>query len=576
MPGDGPPILVTGITRSGTTWVASMLNASSEVVYVNEPLNPQHPPGRSPGVLQADVRHRFQYICADNGAEFEDAYRDLVNLRYHLAAELRANHRIADVGRALRHLGMFTRGRIQDRRLMVADPLAVFSAEWFARQMGFRVVVIVRHPLAVVGGRKRLGWRFDLDELLAQPLLLRRNWLNPIETSWPEALRHTNDVVAEGRSCGGWSTKWYPRNTSGCPTCSSFGTRICRLTRWASSEPSTSCWDSPSMSAPSRRSSSRHRRRTRDSSTRRIRMPCNSTAAPTLSPGVAASRQTTPSPLQIAGPLTDRLYPPGALDRHCPWTRRSRFGDPPPAIYPVLATAMVAAVGLAALAVLVGRARRVIRPMVGRLPDALPGSAAVTAQPLGSADVAAGSGHAGREQRLQAGCCSRQPFRPRRSPRLGRRPLASSRWQPADSRAGHSPGRWRLSSCAIAEAGIKALVERPLIHKYDTVRQASVTKDSFNHSFPSGHTVRGLLLAFLIAELVPTLRPLLAAWLVVMSASLVLTSMHTPTDVAGGVLLALVALVMLNQRVRFRLRPAADSQPHTGGIEEPLAPGGVP
>jgi membrane-associated phospholipid phosphatase len=104
-----------------------------------------------------------------------------------------------------------------------------------------------------------------------------------------------------------------------------------------------------------------------------------------------------------------------------------------------------------------------------------------------------------------------------------------------------------------------------------------VTKDSFNHSFPSGHTVRGLLLAFLIAELVPTLRPLLAAWLVVMSASLVLTSMHTPTDVAGGVLLALVALVMLNQRVRFRLRPAGNPRnPHTGGIEEPLAPGGVP
>ena len=77
---------------------------------------------------------------------------------------------------------------------------AVFSAEWFARQMGFRVVVIVRHPLAVVSSRKRLGWRFDLDELLAQPLLLR-DWLTPIETSWPEALR-----------------QWYPRNTSGCPT----------------------------------------------------------------------------------------------------------------------------------------------------------------------------------------------------------------------------------------------------------------------------------------------------------------------------------------------------------------------
>jgi membrane-associated phospholipid phosphatase len=64
----------------------------------------------------------------------------------------------------------------------------------------------------------------------------------------------------------------------------------------------------------------------------------------------------------------------------------------------------------------------------------------------------------------------------------------------------------------------------------------------------------------------------------VMSAGLVLTSMHTPTDVAGGVLLAVFALVMLNrERARCRLRPASNPRnPQTGSIEEPLASGGVP
>ena len=38
------PILVTGLPRSGTSWVGKMLAASGELVYVNEPLNPQHPP----------------------------------------------------------------------------------------------------------------------------------------------------------------------------------------------------------------------------------------------------------------------------------------------------------------------------------------------------------------------------------------------------------------------------------------------------------------------------------------------------------------------------------------------------
>ena len=48
-------LLVTGLPRSGTSWVGKMLEASGEVVYVNEPMNPQHPPGHSPGVLDARV-----------------------------------------------------------------------------------------------------------------------------------------------------------------------------------------------------------------------------------------------------------------------------------------------------------------------------------------------------------------------------------------------------------------------------------------------------------------------------------------------------------------------------------------
>ena len=60
------PILVTGIPRSGTSWVGKMLDAGGEVVYINEPLSDHRPPGRSPGVLAAPVHHRFQYISEAN------------------------------------------------------------------------------------------------------------------------------------------------------------------------------------------------------------------------------------------------------------------------------------------------------------------------------------------------------------------------------------------------------------------------------------------------------------------------------------------------------------------------------
>jgi len=53
------PIVVTGMARSGTSWVGKLLQASGELTYVNEPLNPDHPPGRSPGVLDASVEQGY-------------------------------------------------------------------------------------------------------------------------------------------------------------------------------------------------------------------------------------------------------------------------------------------------------------------------------------------------------------------------------------------------------------------------------------------------------------------------------------------------------------------------------------
>jgi hypothetical protein len=39
------PVLVTGIHRSGTTWVGKMLAAAPGVVYINEPLTGIHRSG---------------------------------------------------------------------------------------------------------------------------------------------------------------------------------------------------------------------------------------------------------------------------------------------------------------------------------------------------------------------------------------------------------------------------------------------------------------------------------------------------------------------------------------------------
>jgi hypothetical protein len=192
--GAGSPLLVTGLPRSGTSWVGKMLAASGAVTYINEPLNPSHPPGHSPGVLAVSPEHQFQYICADNDAVWFPAFGKTVALRYNLIAELRRNHGAYDLARMVKYSSAFTAGRIRGRRAMIDDPFALFSTRWFVERLGARALVLVRDPVAVVGSYRRFGWTYRPEELRAQALLVRDLDPHPAELL---ALAGSDDHVAK-------------------------------------------------------------------------------------------------------------------------------------------------------------------------------------------------------------------------------------------------------------------------------------------------------------------------------------------------------------------------------------------
>jgi hypothetical protein len=190
------PVVVTGIPRSGTSWVGKMLQASGELVYINEPLNPQHPPGHSPGVLRATVSHGYQYITESNEDGWLEPFQDTLQLRYHVGAELRRNRSHYDLARMARYTTTFLVGRLRGKRALLDDPYAMLASEWLARRLGCQVVVLVRHPAAIVGSWRRLGWTTDLGELLGQTMLMG-DWLEPFRPEM-EALAAAPDDV-DGR-----------------------------------------------------------------------------------------------------------------------------------------------------------------------------------------------------------------------------------------------------------------------------------------------------------------------------------------------------------------------------------------
>jgi hypothetical protein len=187
------PILVTGAHRSGTTWVGKMLAASPAVAYISEPLNVLH----RPGVMRVPTPNWYTYICEQNQAGFLSAFQETLRFRYHLWRELQSLRSTKDIGRMLRDLSWFLGGRLRRARPLLKDPFAVFSAPWFARQLGCQVVIAVRHPLAFVSSLKRLDWDFDLRDLLAQPLLMRDH-LESFRDEMEKTLLKPQDVIGQG------------------------------------------------------------------------------------------------------------------------------------------------------------------------------------------------------------------------------------------------------------------------------------------------------------------------------------------------------------------------------------------
>ena len=138
-------------------------------------------------------------------------------------------------------------------------------------------------------------------------------------------------------------------------------------------------------------------------------------------------------------------------------------------------------------------------------------------------------------------------------------PLFHATWQPAGVAVAQIvtlPGQVVISSVLIAVGAWKlrepvwliallgvVIVEVVLRH---TVTRPALYRNGvhitgLDSSWPSGHALRCALVAAVIAAAWPRARTALAAWLVASALLLTIAGFHTPTDVAGGLLLALLA-----------------------------------
>lgn len=163
-----PPILVTGVPRSGTTWLARLLATGKRTALAGrEPMNP----------------HRGQYALGgslDRWTRLHDP-DSAQRLRLRLAYVGMNPWVYSRYGRRQWH------APLPWTRLIVKDPFALLSLPGVVATTGARVVLVYRHPGAVLASYSRMGWSPDLDEVtpLIREHMARGLALAGLAGAWP-------------------------------------------------------------------------------------------------------------------------------------------------------------------------------------------------------------------------------------------------------------------------------------------------------------------------------------------------------------------------------------------------------
>lgn len=172
--GDRSPILVTGAPRSGSTWLGNVLSLAPDVGFIHEPFNRFC----SHGLCRANFPYSFMYVTEANEDLYLEPMRDTIAWRFSPGAELRAIPTRSKpkppraIARLVRDYAYFKQMRRKGARMVIKDPIALFSADWIARRFDARVVVIIRHPAGFVASMRAANFKVHFRALARQPSLL--------------------------------------------------------------------------------------------------------------------------------------------------------------------------------------------------------------------------------------------------------------------------------------------------------------------------------------------------------------------------------------------------------------------
>ena len=170
-PGRGsnsPPRIVLGSGRSGTTWVLDCLAEANGLRPVFEPLHPK----------ESEIGAKYAYDVLTSSDDADDLatyltgiaageiharwidYRGPKGLVYpnpRLFGSLESARRWLSGWRKYRRRKKKLKGAMDRTEVLIKFIRGNLMAGWFSKKMGYKTVLVVRHPCSVIESQLRLG-----------------------------------------------------------------------------------------------------------------------------------------------------------------------------------------------------------------------------------------------------------------------------------------------------------------------------------------------------------------------------------------------------------------------------------
>ncbi len=202
------PLVVAGIPRSGSTWTQRMLSCDPSVLAVLEPDSETKSapaiwakrrlgryPVLAPGDRDADYHELWRWVLAGAPQEGRLAAAERVRKvalkewRWYMQGRWTPTMRLA--GQLGRHPGDQPVPALRDHRLLVKTVHAAMALEWLDATFDVEVLVLLRHPAAVLASWLSLGLPDHYARLERVPEVRRRcqQWGVPLPGS--DELEHT-------------------------------------------------------------------------------------------------------------------------------------------------------------------------------------------------------------------------------------------------------------------------------------------------------------------------------------------------------------------------------------------------